>query len=954
MGESTSDTKQEQIPSVETKTPLEALSTVCECLLQLEDGSAASGLMDVAMGGMFRISGAAKAMGWTDVTGLCDLGDQILKALRSGDLAVSSPVIDTLLEMCETMAAMAVAADAGSGPHGIDIASLTERLQQFLERARAMEPAASSVVPPVLSAWPAPGTGLAAEMVADFKAEGMESLQMLEAVLLEFERNPRNAECLRAIFRVIHNIKGAADYVGLVQIKTLSHRLEDVLDLARAGRCKVTDSISDLVFRSVDELKGMIATLHSDGEQDRELTALVSELEATNYLPATVPPANGCPAEPSADETAIYGSSAEQQLESIVACCCKLVQGDASDAVVSMIHRGVTTLLAAATYLEQTPFTEPARELLNATQELQQERTQMCERLTALTAQRPPDQVAELSGNSIVACCEEMARGNSSDAVLAALVGDFTDLRESAVQGSSTKLAETAATFVQSIEAFKETRNQHLNELQTISGAGIARAGLCPDQRESEPLPVAMPPAASAVADPIATLPTEKPAAVRAEASVAAATGGAAGKTMRVDQGKLDDYINLAGELVIARNALVHDFGQLRSDGGHHHRLKESVGRVQRIVADIQANAMSMRMVPVMSVFQRFPRMVRDIAKAQGKHIEIQMFGEDTELDKQVAEKLGDPLVHLIRNSADHGVELPEQRRSAGKRESGLITLKAGREGSSIIIDIIDDGRGIDVARLKAKAVEKGILRQEQADALPRERVLELIFAAGLSTAKAVSDISGRGVGMDVVRSNITELGGTVSVLSDEGTGTKIRLQLPLTLAVTTAVLASAHDRLYAVPMESVRETVKLLPQDIKTLNGRQAISLRGQIIPIVSLAEVLSSRHRVSDDNPDESLSQATDRSGRVPIVVVATATTSYGIRVDELKGQQEIVIKPLPGQLGHLPGLAGATIMGDGSVVLILDPASLYDFVVTRTGRSETGSMQRRSRSHTATITK
>jgi two-component system chemotaxis sensor kinase CheA len=402
---------------------------------------------------------------------------------------------------------------------------------------------------------------------------------------------------------------------------------------------------------------------------------------------------------------------------------------------------------------------------------------------------------------------------------------------------------------------------------------------------------------------------------------------------MRVDQTKLDDYINLAGELVIARNALVHDFGQIRIDAGHHHRLKESVQRVQRIVADIQANAMAMRMVPVMSVFQRFPRLVRDLAKAQGKQIEIQMFGEDTELDKQVAEKLGDPLVHLIRNSADHGIELPEARRTAGKSESGLITLKAGREGSSIIIDIRDDGRGIDVALLKAKAVEKGILRQEQADTMPREKALELIFAAGLSTAKAVSDLSGRGVGMDVVRSNITDVGGTVSVLSEDGKGSRIRLQLPLTLAVTTAVLVSSHDSLYAIPMDSVCETVKVLSHTLKTLNGRPTISLRGQIVPVVSLAEVLASDHRASAGPPGDSQCPATDRSGSVPIVVVAAGATTYGIRVDELKGQQEIVIKPLPSQFGQLPGLAGATIMGDGSVVLILDPASLYDFVVTHT---------------------
>ena len=340
--------------------------------------------------------------------------------------------------------------------------------------------------------------------------------------------------------------------------------------------------------------------------------------------------------------------------------------------------------------------------------------------------------------------------------------------------------------------------------------------------------------------------------------------------------------------------------------------------------------------------------MVRDIAKSLGKQIEIKVFGEETELDKQVAEKLGDPLVHLIRNSADHGIELPEARQAAGKCESGLITLKAGREGSSIIIDIIDDGRGIDVIRLKAKAVEKGILRQEQADTMTREKALELIFAPGLSTAKAVSDLSGRGVGMDVVRSNITDMGGTISVTSEDGKGSQIRLHLPLTLAVTTVVLASAQDCLYAIPMESVRETAKVLPQNIRRLNNRYAFCLRDQIVPIVSLADVLSSHTDNRGRVATTSLDLTTDRSGQVPIVVVTSGAEVYGISVNELRGQQEIVMKPLPAQLGQLPGIGGATIMGDGSVVLILDPAALSNFVFTRNGKRKTCSTKRQSLSH------
>ena len=935
MSQSTNAAIPEQIPPAESETPLEALSAICQCLLQLEDSPATPRWIDAAMGGMRRIAGDGKEAGSIDVVALCALGDEILAAIRGGHLRASSPVIDALLEMCETMATLLGAADGGSEACRADIATLSEKLQRVLKQADETEPPATDR--PDLSAWPAAATGLDPDLIAEFKTESTEGLDMLEAVLLAFERNPRDAECVRAIFRVIHNIKGAADYVGLAQIKTLSHRLEDVLDLARSGRCELTAALCDLVFQSVDELKAMIAALVPSGEQDRDLDALVLALKATQQIPATEAPPHACSAPTSGEEPAIYANSAEQQLESIAACCSKLAQGDGSDATLSMIHRGVTTLLAAAPYLEPAPFAAPARELVEAIEALRQQRRQMCERLAPSTGQGVPDRLAERLGPSAVACCEEMAQGNSSDAVLAALARDLTGLNETASPRSRVELTDAAATLVRSIEAFRETRRQHLKQLGTPSREVHADAKPCSERRPSEPAPVPMRPVPPAGPDEIVAPPANKLAAVRGESSAAAPAGGTAGRTMRVDQAKLDDYINLAGELVIARNALVHDFGQLRLDGAHH-RFKESVERVQRIVADIQANAMSMRMVPVMTVFQRFPRMVRDIAKAQGKHIEIQMFGEDTELDKQVAEKLGDPLVHLIRNSADHGVASPEERRAAGKSEVGLITLKAGREGSAIIIDIVDDGRGIDVKRLKAKAVEKGLLGQKQADAMPREKALELIFAAGLSTAKVVSDISGRGVGMDVVRSNIADLGGSVSVLSEEGKGTHIRLQLPLTLAVTTVVLVSSHDSLYAVPMESVRETVKVLPHNLKTLNGRHALSLRGQIIPVVPLAEALSSDRRIAEGPPGESPRLTADRSGRIPIVVIAAGATHFGIQVDELKGQQEIVIKPLPGQLGQLPGIAGATIMGDGSVVLILDPASLYAFVVAQVSAAAT----------------
>ncbi len=681
MEESTSDPRQEHTPSAEANRPLETLLAISECLLQLEDGSAAPGLMDAAQAGLARLAVEAQGADGTGVAGLCDLGDRVLQAIRTQCLSASSPVIDAMLEMCETMAG---AIDGGSDPCGADIVLVTEKLQELLTRD-AVTGFHALPVPLVSTPWPGPGTGLAPDMVAEFKAESVEGLQMLEATLLEFERNPRDTECLRAIFRVIHNIKGAADYVGLIQIKTLSHRVEDVLDLTRAGRCEMTTAITDLIFHSVDELRAMITGLQTDGEQDRDLAGLVSALELTKQTPLPEPPAETCDSCQS-DDVGIYVSSAEQQLESIAAGCCKLLQGDASDVVLSMIHRGVTTLLAAAPYLEyleSTRLAQPAHELLQAIEVLRQHRTAASEQIAASEAQRSPEQLATQQSHGIVACCEEIVEGNASDTVLATLVRELSNLRTPDAAGGPAELAEAAIAFVQTIDAFRKSRAQHLTQLQIVSGVDAVRSGLGPEPCAADggEVPVQVTTSSSSAGQEVAAI--KKPTAGRGEVSGGASPASPAGKTMRVDQVKLDDYINLAGELVIARNALLHDFGQIRIDGANYHRLKESVERVQRIVADIQANAMSMRMVPVMSVFQRFPRMVRDLAKAQGKQIEIQMFGEDTELDKQVAEKLGDPLVHLIRNSADHGIELPDQRRSAGKSECGLISLRAGREGSS-------------------------------------------------------------------------------------------------------------------------------------------------------------------------------------------------------------------------------------------------------------------------------
>ena len=730
--------------------------------------------------------------------------------------------------------------------------------------------------------WPAAGTRLSSELVGEFITESADHITAMETALLEFEKAPDDLDHINSMFRAIHSIKGTADYVGLAQIKTLSHHFESVLDLLRKARLGVSGDVSDLVFEAADALKLLIKSLAPDSETDTDLKPLVAELDHMVRLAGASPATDGTRASQSGRDPhlAVFVRSASQQIESIRACRTKIGDKHTSPTVVSAMHRAGTTLISAAEYMGRDEFVAPVRQILNIVDQLAAGPGEFDDRMLSVIDQ----QTAQL--DDLLA----RAKTESEPAKPAPRLGDI--LCDSRMAGRED--IETAA-----------------QSPMRIGDRLVAHGIVTRDELE---------------------------AAAAAQAGVSAQRTSTVARTMRVDQSKLDDYLNLAGELLVARNELVHVLGVAqRNKATDLRQLKDVVDNVARVARDIQDNAMSMRMVPVRNVFQRFPRMIRDIAKSQGKQISLQLFGEDTELDKQVAEALGDPLVHLVRNAADHGIESPADRTAAGKNETGIITLRAGREGNHIVIDVIDDGAGIRVNRLKAKAVEAGLLTADQAESMPRSRALQLSFAPGLSTAKAVSDISGRGVGMDVVRNNIAALRGSVAVSSEEGAGSHIQIRLPLTLAVTTVVLIGCGGETFALPMESVAETVKAAPEQITKVNSEYMISLRGALLGIVPLTRMLQLRRDGHNTERVDLPDLTTDASGNVPIVVVSAGGVRYGLIVDEFKGQQEIVVKPLPGYLAHLPGLGGATIMGEGTIVLVLDPVRLINRVPSRS-RSET----------------
>jgi two-component system chemotaxis sensor kinase CheA len=329
---------------------------------------------------------------------------------------------------------------------------------------------------------------------------------------------------------------------------------------------------------------------------------------------------------------------------------------------------------------------------------------------------------------------------------------------------------------------------------------------------------------------------------------------------------------------------------------------------------------LGIRMVPVKTIFTKFPRMLRDLAKASGKKIELQMVGEDTEIDKSLIEELSDPLIHLIRNSADHGIEAPETRAQSGKPETGIVTLRARHEGDSVLVEIEDDGKGIDPTIIRKKAVEKGLITQERADTMSDDEAVDMIFLPGFSTAQKITDISGRGVGMDVVRSNVRRLNGRVTVKSLVGKGSIFTLKLPLTLAIIDALLMRAGGQVFALPGTAVEETLLVPIETLSHLTQRKAINLRGEVLGVSSLGELLrfkngSAKHPAGTE---------------LPVVVISTQGRRMGLIVDAFMRRQEMVIKPLAPYLASLPGISGASIMGDGGVVLILDPAELMALAV------------------------
>lgn len=396
--------------------------------------------------------------------------------------------------------------------------------------------------------------------------------------------------------------------------------------------------------------------------------------------------------------------------------------------------------------------------------------------------------------------------------------------------------------------------------------------------------------------------------------------------TVRVDIKRLDDLMNQVGELVLERNRMIQINQNLQQEGVDKIDFNEEFGKLTKrmnfVTSELQMQVLKMRMLPVEKVFKKFPRIVRSMARDLGKEVDLQVFGEETELDRSVVDEIGDPLIHLIRNAMDHGLETPEQRVAAGKQRVGTLTLSAVHEGNQIIISIKDDGAGIDTDRVGRKALEKGLITEEQLSAMSQRELFDLIFLPGFSTKDKASDLSGRGVGMDVVRTNIKKLNGLIEIKSEKGQGSEFILRLPLTLAIIQSLLVEVEGEVYSIPLSSVLETLRVDQRLFHAISGQEVLKLRDMVLPLIRLEKVFN-------------VQRQDEQSDFCYVVVVGSADKRMGLVVTRLVGQQEVAIKSLGNYLANVPGIAGSTILGDGRVALIIDPVGLVETGECGSGR-------------------
>ncbi len=717
------------------------------------------------------------------------------------------------------------------------------------------------------------------EILQDFLVEAGEILELLSEQLVELESSPDDMALLNAIFRGFHTVKGGAGFLQLHELVECCHIAENVFDILRKGERRVDSELMDVVLQALDAVNAMFSQVRERVEPtpaSRELLAALARLaepaSADEPAPAVEPQVVAESRSEGAD------SEFEQMLDAI--------QPSASEPAAAEVATGPAT----------DEITDDEFESL-------------------LDQLHGKGQFSAAAGASMPAESEFVAAPTSdeiTDDEFEALLdqlhgkGKFEAAPAEPAAPASAEPAKGGGTAGAADEITDDEFEALLDQLHgkgkfepAVVETPAEPAAAVPIKPAPKPEPArAAAPAkaapAAAVSKPAAAAPAEKPPA---EAET----------TVRVDTARLDEIMNMVGELVLVRNRLV----RLGSNSGDE-AMAKAVSNLDVVTADLQSAVMKTRMQPIKKVFGRFPRLVRDLARSLKKEINLELVGEETDLDKNLVEALADPLVHLVRNAVDHGIEMPEEREAAGKARTGRVVLSAEQEGDHILLIISDDGKGMDANVLRAKAVEKGMLEKDAADRLSDLECYNLIFAPGFSTKTEISDVSGRGVGMDVVKTKISQLNGTVNVFSTKGQGSRVVIKVPLTLAIMPTLMVMLGNQAFAFPLVNVNEIFHLDLSRTNVVDGQEVVIVRDKALPLFYLKRWL-----VNDAAQEE------QREGHV--VILSVGNQSIGFVVDQLVGQEEVVIKPLGKMLQGTPGMSGATITGDGRIALILDVPSM-----------------------------
>lgn len=685
------------------------------------------------------------------------------------------------------------------------------------------------------------------EILQDFLIEAGEILEKLGEQLVDLEHRPRDSELLNAVFRGFHTVKGGAGFLNITSLVEVCHRAEDVFNVLRQGQRVIDADLMDVVLKVTDVVNSMMDSVRGGEVPEPADAALLAKLKNL-----------ATPQQEYSKNEHVGGVEKPEHLEKT---------GEiAKDAVEEKFEELLGLRDSNTTTAQSQPFQSNKG---------------------TMDSERSADEISD----------EEF------EALLDQLHG---------------------ATKAESNIAKKSIGDDHINVVHAITGLEANKPpAKNPDNRKSADVEPAEFNAVLGMKENEHKSTAAKTDSLKSSNVQAGEDGNMEGKkgantkdqnaqadtTVRVDTKRLDDIMNLVGELVLVRNRLE----TLKLNMGND-EVAQAVSNLDVVTSDLQSAVMKTRMQPIKKVFGRFPRVVRDLSRALNKEIDLELVGEETDLDKNLVEALADPLVHLVRNSVDHGIEAPDIRQASGKSKVGKITLSAKQEGDHILLTIKDDGAGMNADKLRKKAIEKGLLDQESASRLDERECYNLIFLPGFSTKAEISDISGRGVGMDVVKTRITQLNGNVEIDSKEGVGTEIKIKLPLTLAIVPTLMVVVGEQIFAIPLANVNEIIQYESVKKNVVDGQCVALVREHPLPLYYLRNWLLRNAGEKDVSNENSY-----------IVVIKIGASHIACVVDHLISQEEVVIKPLGALLHGLPGLAGATITGDGRIAIILDMPSL-----------------------------